>query len=651
MALEEISEIGPYHIEGVLGRGAMSTVYRGVHSRDGSIAAVKVLRTDILAGQATINRFRREAELGQSLDHPRIVRVFDFGEYKGDPYLAMELLVGKSLADLLQGPKLQPVHAAHLVTEILDALGYIHSQGIIHRDVKPGNVIVRGDGHVSLADFGIARVSGSEMTQLGDMLGTPAYMAPEQLTGEVVDSRADLFAAGVVLYALITRRRPFSGTVATVMNAILHDHPLPPSRIDHRLPPAIDRIVATSLEKSPDRRYQTASEFAAALRRVIPDLARIERDDAAPGQSTVSRDGGANQGAERIARPADVPAMLAAAYDHMTSGDLEEDAVSPIERAEAAWSRWEPSAKDALGAMIERWPGDLAVLGDAVVSGAPVPRASSLPRSDWMAVVRLTAVNLKLANRMGQSRLIRTHHRRLCDELVEPFIVYIDTAGSMLSADDNPDLSRLSMDLLRLDVLEMALEVLSASAELRVVRKTRVLVAMQAMRKVNETVAAYTETGDMLARFDVALIMSEVEELIAIASRLTDDSAIPAGRQLREKSEGVIRGFISGADKLAAMTIDELKETDAAADARVFAAKLGQVQALYHFATRLPGENHRALMSRFADAVHGQVDGLARHLITLPDTMDALSALYDMAHGLGWNELAQPILRHLKSRQ
>lgn len=640
MTPDRPDRIGPWQIGGVLGHGATSIVYRGA-DQTGREAAVKLLRGELLLGgegQSMARRFRQEAELGRRLDHPGVVRVFGAGDLAGNPYMAMELLTGTSLAEMLRGPRLDPARAVAMVADLLDALSYVHGQRIVHRDIKPANVILRETGRVCLVDFGIARAEASEITQLGELLGSPAYMAPEQLAGGAVDARADLFSVGVLLYGLATRQRPFSGTVAAVMHAILTATPPPPTAHDPALPRALDAVMARALAKAPDDRFASAAEFAAALRGLVPQFATPSSASApAAGQGR----------AAAALAPAAVPGALRAATAATASGPLDEADIVALERAEAAWDGWDAAARSALQALPD-WEDDQRNLTALIVENAPVPQATRRGRQDWMLLVRLAAAGLRLMNRAGRGQAARALHRDLCDELVEPFIVYIDTAGAMLSQQDSPDLSRLSMDLLRLDVIEMALESLSAAGDLRLVRKMRLLVAMQAMRKVNDSVASYTRTGDMLARFDVALIMAEIESLIAIAARLTEDDSVPIGLRLRTMTTAVIQDFIEGAQTLASMTLEELRDPGGAADLRVFALRLGQVQALYHFASRLPGERHRALMGRFAEALYRQVEDLCHSLMDRGDSRDALSVLYDMAAELGWAQLAAAVLAHLR---
>ena len=640
--------IGPYRVSGVLGRGAMSVVYHGnPEHAEGCPAAIKLLLVDTLAeGErpGAIARFRREAQLCRQMDHPNVVRVFDTGDYRGNPFLAMEMLDGQSLADVLRGPRMASPRAVELVIELLDALAHAHANHIIHRDIKPANMILRGDGHLTLVDFGIARQGGSDITQLGDMLGSPAYMAPEQIAGAAIDHRADLFSAGVVLYGLTTRQRPFSGTVASVMQAILHDQALAPSHHDPSLPPAFDRLMERALAKEPDHRFQSAQEFAAALRGVLPRLADSTPRTAAP-TAPVAVDA---PGAETLRTQ--IAPRLARAHAAAGESVLAEQDIIWLECAEREWTADDPAVKAALEPLLEEWPGALSRLAAVIVDTAPLPDSRRALREDWMLLVRLAGVSMRLLNRLGHTSLARSHHRQLSDELSEPFIVYVDSVAKLLAQSENPDLDRLSMGLFRLDVLEMALEAISAHAELRLAQKTRMLVAIQAMRKVNEAVATYTRTRDMIARFDVALIMSEIEALISIAGRLTDESGTPAGRQLGETAQGVIRDFIGGAEELAQLIVEELREMDPTGELRVFSAKLGQMRALYHFAARLPGQQHRAQMGRLAGAMHDQVEGLARHLMATPNTDDALSEIYELADGVGWQELAGAILRHLQAR-
>src|SRR3954469_15928075 len=212
-------------------------------------------------------RFRREAQAAAGLTHPNIVGIFDRSEWDGTPYIAMELVDGRTLKELVteRGP-LPPDIAVNLVEQVLRALGYAHRRGIVHRDVKPQNVILDHDGAAKVADFGIARAGHSEMTQTGAIVGTVQYLSPEQADGRPVDSRSDLYSAGVVLYELLTGRPPFDGEAA-ISIAIKHvnERPVPPGQLRPGIPPALEAVVMRSLEKDPALRYQTAEEFIAAL--------------------------------------------------------------------------------------------------------------------------------------------------------------------------------------------------------------------------------------------------------------------------------------------------------------------------------------------------------------------------------------------------
>lgn len=271
--IPDTSFLGRYRIEGVLGRGAMGVVYSAFDTRLGRQVAIKTVQRGFLADSSTASdyaeRFVREAQAAARLSHPNIVTIFDFGEQDGVSYIVMEFIKGRELAQVFaSGERLTLARSVALMGELLDALGAAHAQGIVHRDVKPANVMLDAAGHVKLADFGVARLvdGNQDRTLPGTLVGTPSYMSPEQILGQAVGSRTDLFAAGVVLYELLTGRRPFVGQGAfDTQKAILHDAPMAPSRLQAALPPAFDAVVARALAKQPEQRYASAAAFRDAL--------------------------------------------------------------------------------------------------------------------------------------------------------------------------------------------------------------------------------------------------------------------------------------------------------------------------------------------------------------------------------------------------
>lgn len=265
--------LGRYRILGELGRGAMGTVYRALDPLIEREVAIKTLHPDLPPEviAEVRERFLREAKSAGRLSHPNIVTIFDVGEQDGVAYMAMELLEGRSLQDILAAsPRLPIPTITSLVAQIADALDRAQQLGIVHRDVKPANVMVSDTGHAKLTDFGVAFVPSSTMTQTGTMIGSPRYMSPEQVLGLPIDPRSDIFSLGVVLYEMLAGRAPFVRPEDTTIFPLMHriaGEPHPPvTQIDPSIPAAFDIILARALAKKPGDRYQRAGQMADDLR-------------------------------------------------------------------------------------------------------------------------------------------------------------------------------------------------------------------------------------------------------------------------------------------------------------------------------------------------------------------------------------------------
>jgi serine/threonine-protein kinase len=284
--MADVGNIGKYEIRRELGRGAMGIVYEAFDPAIKRIVALKTIRADQLAGEnaeTVVVRFRREAQAAGRLNHPNIVAIYDFGEEGGTSYIAMELVRGRELKECFEAnERFKLADVVRIMTQILDALDYSHRQGVIHRDVKPANIFLLADGSVKVADFGIAHIESSSLTQVGTVMGTPSYMSPEQIMGLPVDGRSDLFSAGVILYQFLTGERPFAGSATTTMQKVLKEDPLPPSTLNVQLPPGMDAVVRKALAKRAEERYQSAREFADALRAAGAPAAGAPAASAAP---------------------------------------------------------------------------------------------------------------------------------------------------------------------------------------------------------------------------------------------------------------------------------------------------------------------------------------------------------------------------------
>lgn len=253
----------------------MGVVYQARDPQIDRLVAVKVLRHDRVSTDTFVNRFLKEAKVIGRLSHPNIVTIYDVGNEEGNIYIAMEFLEGMSLSDFLIEKRPGPDKIIELGTQIAETLDYAHDKGVIHRDIKPTNIIVAPDGRIRITDFGIARIEDSTatlQTQAGEILGTPAYMSPEQISGQQIDRRSDIFSLGVILYEMTAGTRPFGGkekTLASVFNDIIRITPPEPFIVSSIVPKKLSGLIMKALEKEPEKRFQTGREMAEALRECL----------------------------------------------------------------------------------------------------------------------------------------------------------------------------------------------------------------------------------------------------------------------------------------------------------------------------------------------------------------------------------------------
>jgi eukaryotic-like serine/threonine-protein kinase len=258
---------GRYRILKRLGSGGMADVYCARDEELGRKVALKLLYRNLAEDTQFVERFRREASSAAGLQHPNIVGIFDRGEWDGTYYIAMEYVEGRTLKDIIRerGPA-PPDAAVDIVLQILRAAGFAHQRGVVHRDIKPHNVLIDDEGRVKVADFGIARAGASDVTETGSIMGTAQYISPEQAQGRPVDARSDLYSIGVVLYELLTGRVPFDAeSPVSIALMQVNEAPVPPMELNPSIPPALDAVVMRALEKDPARRFADADAFIAAL--------------------------------------------------------------------------------------------------------------------------------------------------------------------------------------------------------------------------------------------------------------------------------------------------------------------------------------------------------------------------------------------------
>ncbi|MGA7796746.1 MAG: serine/threonine-protein kinase [Candidatus Acidiferrales bacterium] len=262
-------QLDHYRIDGLVARSGMASIFRGTDVRDGRAVAIKVPHPEMEADPVLFDRFKREEDIGKKLDHPGVVRVLN-DEERSRRYMVLEWVDGRLLRQVLnEQKKFPPERAIRITLALCDALGYIHSQGVVHRDLKPENIMVGPNDQIKLIDFGIAANAGSRrltFAKLTEAMGTPDYISPEQVKGKRGDARSDVYSLGIMFYEMLTGKVPFTGpNPFVIMNERLLNDPIPPREVNPEISPQLQEIIYRALERDPNKRYPNAHEFALDL--------------------------------------------------------------------------------------------------------------------------------------------------------------------------------------------------------------------------------------------------------------------------------------------------------------------------------------------------------------------------------------------------
>ncbi len=278
--------IGKYQIQGVLGQGGMGVVYKAFDPAIHRQVAIKTIAKSALDPadlQYALTRFRHEAQAVGRLTHSRIAAIYDYGEDLEIAYIVMELVNGKSLFQHVQNQaRFELKEIGEIIRQLLDGLGYAHAQGVVHRDIKPSNILINEEGRIKISDFGIARLDSSKLTHVGEVMGSPGYMSPEQFLGTEIDARSDIYSVGIIAYELLTGMRPFTGNDAEVMRQVLNENPVNPSGHNPKISAQLDWAVQKALAKKRDERFQNAKDFSDAFTRGIEASIRHSAPPPAP---------------------------------------------------------------------------------------------------------------------------------------------------------------------------------------------------------------------------------------------------------------------------------------------------------------------------------------------------------------------------------
>jgi eukaryotic-like serine/threonine-protein kinase len=405
-----MNKLGKYQIRRTLGKGAMGIVYEGFDPVIERTVAIKTILPSQLDGAEFVGvmaRFKREAQAAGRLNHPGIVAIYDYGEEVPQEvgeedatmmapkpqaqspervaYIAMEFIKGRELRDFFEkGERFPMPEVVRIMSEMLDALDHAHSHGVVHRDMKPANLILLDNGRVKVADFGIARVEASELTQTGTVLGTPTYMSPEQFMGHPVDGRSDLFSCGVILYQLLTGEKPFTGeSTTTIMYKVLREEPVPPSQLNLSLAPALDAVMKKALAKNPAERFQSGHEFAQALQAAVaaPNSAPAPAHAPAPAIPVISMGPLQDPPAAAAAKPAAAAAMAPSATRgrQIPAGVWAVAGAAFVAVAAGAYVVLAPGRGNAPSAAVAQAPAAVASAPAALPAAAPAVAAANTP--------------------------------------------------------------------------------------------------------------------------------------------------------------------------------------------------------------------------------------------------------------------------------